>query len=189
MNEPDIPVPVRFNSLKHHRNYLLSVLELVSEEQLGRLLDPVCNNYVDVYTGRFSPEEIVAQVLFFLQEKKVFEPENFKYWLDQHAGFQRLRLDDESEWIVRLGNEADRYIHLHPSRNGLFTVRLKGSTLKTNCLLKKIAIVSPELVTLETVNLARAKTSLSPVRKLDWNKGILWRYRNFFAESLNKNLQ
>jgi len=37
----DIPLPIRFNAFKHHRNYILNILESATPEEIAALLDPV----------------------------------------------------------------------------------------------------------------------------------------------------
>ena len=78
-NESDIPFPVRFNPFKHHRNYILSILENVSQEAIINLLDPVCNNYIDIYTGTMTPKSIGNAVIDILKSKQVFLSGNFAH--------------------------------------------------------------------------------------------------------------
>ena len=179
-DNPEIPIPVRFNPMKHHRNYMLDILTNASPEEVISLLDSVCNNYNDIYTGEMSPETIGKEIIRILKNEKVFPKEDFARWLNAHNGYRKLHLPDSSEWIVRLGNEDERYIHLHPSREGKYTTRFKGSSLKTVFLLKALLKDSVGLVTLENVNQVRSQIGLSPIKKLDRNKGILACYKNFF---------
>jgi len=69
--EADIPLPVRFNPFKYHRNYILSVLESGSPEVIISLLDPVCNNYIDLYTGSMTPQAIGIAVINVLKSKTI----------------------------------------------------------------------------------------------------------------------
>lgn len=178
--EVDIPVPIRFNPLKHHRNFMLNALASVSPEEIIGLLEPVCNNYNDVYTGELPPAAIGERIVRILTEEQVLEREDFTYWLNSNNGYRKLLLEDGSEWIVRLGNEDKRYIHLHPSRDGKHTVRFKGSSLKTVFLIKALQKGSNEPISRENVNRARVLIGLSPIKKLDRNKGILSCYEKFF---------
>jgi hypothetical protein len=180
--EGDIPIPVRFNPMKHHRNFMLDMLASASSEDIIRSLDAVCNNYNDIYTGEISPEAIGKEIIRILKDEKVFPKENFVRWLNVHNGYRKLRLPDSSEWIVRLGNEDERYIHLHPSRDGNHTVRFKGSSLKTVFLLKALLKDTVGLVTLKNVNQVRLQIGLSPIKKLDRNKGILNCFEKFFNQ-------
>jgi hypothetical protein len=176
---PDIPFPVRFNPFKHHRNYILSILEDTSPEIIINLLEPVCNNYIDIYTGKMTPDVICNAVIDKLKSNQVFQEYDFSRWLKSKDGYRQIKLEDQSKWIVRKSNEAERYIHLHPARTGPFTVRFKGSTLKTVYLLKNRFKGFQETFSLEEVNLIRMQAGLSPVKRLDRNKGILKCYEKF----------
>lgn len=65
--EVDIPLPVRFNLFKHHRDYILSLLESASAKWIANQLDPVFNNYIDIYTGSMTPEAISHAVIDILK--------------------------------------------------------------------------------------------------------------------------
>lgn len=180
-DETDIPIPVRFNPFKHHRNYILRVLESATPESIINLLDPVCNNYIDIYTGAMNPEAICNAVIEILKSKQAFQPDDFTRWVDSKNGYRKITLEDRSEWVVRKSNEAERYIHLHPARKGLFTIRFKGSTLKTAYLLKTSFPDLQESLSLGKVNRIRIALGLSPVKKLERNKGIVNCYEKFFV--------
>ena len=172
-----IPVPFRFNVFKHHRNCLLSALTRVSEELIDAQLAPVCNNYVDVYTGELSPVGICNAIETILKKLGVFEKGEFANWLKCNHGYRELRLPDDSVWILREGTDSNCYIHVHPARIGAHLVRYKGSTLKTVFLMKLAGFEHPQL---EDVNCLRQQIGLSPVARLDAKKGILKCFREFF---------
>ena len=177
----NIPFPIRFNPLKHHRNYLLRLLETASAETIINLLDPVCNNYIDLYTGSLTSNEIGIEVIEILKSLQVFTPDEFAHWVNAHNGYRPINLKDQSEWVVRESNESERYIHLHPSRTGPLFIRFKGSTLKTVCLLRINAPSAKEKPSLNTVNRVRQQIGLSPVKKLEQGKGILHCYEKFLS--------
>jgi len=179
-DETGIALPVRFNPFKHHRNYILSVLDSTPAEAIISLLDPVCNNYIDIYTGTMTTEAIVDAIIQILKSKQRFELADFTRWVASKNGYQQIKLEDQSEWVVRRGDLADRYIHIHPGRTGKFIIRFKGSTLKTIWLLKAICKDSEEIPSQEKVNQIRMLVGLSPVKRLDRNKGILKCYASFF---------
>ena len=176
-DETDIPSPVRFNPFKHHRNYLLSFLKSTSPEVIIEMLESVCNNYIDIYTGTMTPKSIGNSVISLLRSKQTLDADDFSRWVNTKNGYRKIVLKDQSEWIVRKGNEPERYVHLHPARLDPFTLRFKGSTLKTVYLLK---INTPKIPSLEKVNHIRKQIGLSPVKKLERNKGILNCYEKFF---------
>lgn len=182
-DETDIPIPVRFNPLKHHRNFIMNILENASPEMIISLLNQVNNNYIDIYTGTMTPEAISQAVIEILKSKHFFQEDDFNRWVASKTGYRQIKLEDQSEWIVRRSFEAERYIHLHPARTGRFTVRYKGSTLKTAYLLKFWNSGSQDTLSLEKVNQVRTQISLSPIKKLERSKGILNCYKKFFVIS------
>ncbi len=177
--EDDISFPVRFNPLKHHRNYIFDILKSASPVEIIGMLDSVCNNYIDIYTGTMTPKSIGNSVISILKSKQALDADDFNYWVATKSGFRQITLEDRSQWIVRKSYEAERYIHLHPARTGTFTIRFKGSTLKTVYLLK---ISKPEIPSLNKVNNIRKQIGLSPVKKLERSKGILNCYEKFFQD-------
>ncbi|MGE5394049.1 MAG: hypothetical protein ACM3P1_04845 [Candidatus Saccharibacteria bacterium] len=179
--EIDIPLPVRFNPLKHHRKYILRLLQNASSEMITDLLDPVCNNYIDLYTGSLTSIEIAQEVIAVLKSMGVLDAEKFIPWVEANHGYRKITLSDHSEWIVRPGNESERFVHLHPSRTGPFSVRFKGSTLKTICLLKINISGSEKTPSLAIVNRVRHQVGLSPVNKLEPGKGMLASFERFFS--------
>jgi len=60
-----------------------------------------------------------------------------------------------------------------------FTMRFKGSTLKTVYLLKVGLKGFRETPSVENVNRVRVRTNLSPVKRLEPGKGILYCWEKF----------
>ncbi|MGD9928998.1 MAG: hypothetical protein AB7U05_03190 [Mangrovibacterium sp.] len=177
----DIPLPIRFNPFKHHLGYLFTQLENMPPEEFAALWDPVCNNYIDLYTGMLTPAEIARAIIKELQSRQAFMPGDFARWLTLKIGYQQIELSDQSQWIVRQGEDPERYIHIHPARTGQFTIRFKGSTLKTVCLIRASQKTRMNEPTLNFVNQIRLKNGLSPIKKLEPCKGILKCYALFFG--------
>jgi hypothetical protein len=179
--DSEIPIPIRFNPLKHHLKYIQELFHHASLEMITDLLGPVCNNYIDIYTGEMTPEIISHSVIGLLKSKQVLQKDGFTCWVAAKNGYRKIRLEDESEWIVRKSDESDRYIHLHPARTGAFTIRFKGSTLKTIFLLKTNPGGQAEKISTDLINRARKQINLSPVSSLDRCKGIIKCYFLFSA--------
>jgi hypothetical protein len=180
--DTDIPFPILFNPFKHHRNHILRILKGASSEVIINLLDPICNNYIDLYTGTLMPEAIGNAVISILKSNGVLPLDDFTRWVATKNGYRQIILEDQSEWIIRKSNESERYIHIHPARTGTLTIRFKGSTLKTVYLLKTGFGSSKETVSLEKVNQVRMQIGLSPIKKLERSKGILNCYEKFFDQ-------
>ena len=179
----NIPSPIRFNAFKHHRNYILGLLGSATPELIASLVETVNNNYVDIYYGAMTPEAISYAVIDILKSKKVLQEEAFTPWVETNKGFRHLTLEDQSEWIVRrsVEDEKEQYIHLHPARTGPFSIRYKGSTLKTVYLLKANSRVAKATPSLELVNRLRSLAGLSPVKDMRRINAIINCYEEFFA--------
>jgi hypothetical protein len=52
------------------------------------------------------------------------------WWADEEE-YAVVVLEDDSRWVLRLGDEQGRYIHLHPARWSPATVRVRANVLKT----------------------------------------------------------
>ena len=39
--------------------------------------------------------------------------------------------EDTSKWVLRAGDEDDRFVHLHPARYSPFTIRVRANVLTT----------------------------------------------------------
>ncbi len=182
VEESDIPVPVRFNPFKHHRKYILDLLEGASPEMIISQLDLLCNNYIDIYTGVMMPGDIGKAVISILKSNHALQKDDFTRWVVLRNGYRKIKLEDHSEWVVRKSIDPERYIHIHPARTGPFTIRFKGSSLKTAFELKTSLRDREEILSLENVNRIRMQIGLSPVKKLERNRGILNCYEKFFDQ-------
>ena len=172
-----IPAPISFNASKHHLKKILDILNR-SDEKAVHELESICHNYSDIYTGNLSPREISEKIILFLKELEVCEKNTFTKWLSGKNHHRKIILPDLSEWILRLAKDPDRFIHIHPAKTGPFTIRFKGSTLKTVYRVKRMFEIQKGNPTLKQVNAARKKANLSPVKALNTGKGILkcWKY-------------
>lgn len=181
-SEPETNFPIRFNPLKHHRSYILKALQENASEKIIDLLEPICNNYIDIYTGDLTPEEIGAQVADILESIHKLSILDFRKWVGETNGYRQIQLTDGSQWIVRESMEKGQYIHLHPARTGKYSSRFKGSTLKTALMIKTMNPSAKQIILLEMVNQVRIQIGLSPVKKLERGKGILNCLERFFVQ-------
>jgi hypothetical protein len=164
-----IPEPIAFNCFKHHQNFIELFLQKEDYITVKQMVLTLNNNYIDLYTGSLSPEEICNEVIQFLHKQDLIEKAGFEAWLAYKGGFTILEFSDKSMWILRLGSEPKRYVHIHPSKTGSFTQRIKGSTLKTFYILLKQYNLYLNLPPLLQVNKIRQEAGLSPVKK--WEPG------------------
>jgi hypothetical protein len=105
---------------------------------LDELADQVVvigSELMDLYTGCFSPAEIAARIVAQLDEAGRLSVESYRAWLQANGGYGGLTFaEDTSQWVLRMGDENDRYIHVHPARWASATRRVRANVLKTAIL-------------------------------------------------------
>jgi hypothetical protein len=179
-----IPEPYRFNPWKHHLGWVVYCLERLKMLPCDEILqlELIANvreinaNYVDVYTGTYSIEELILQIGSQLANLAITDQKSYVAWLGD-ASFRILTLDDGSEWILREGIEPARYIHFHPSRNAPAITRLHGNAWKT-ALVMKILNVGKGAYSRHTINDIRIKyLGLSPLKSSGINSRLTPAFR------------
>ncbi len=180
MNEI-IPVPVTFNPYKHHFRFLTRKVAHWKTQDWQTVKSEISfmgNNLLDFYLGTLPVATICRECIRFFEEKRIPAKSQFLEWLN-HMEFKKIQLSDKSVWIVKKGVDPERYIHIHPAKNSLHSVRVRATTLKTVVALQVLA--GPKHITLEEVNRIRIEyLNLSPVKSIHPEKGIykLWKYFN-----------
>ena len=182
MDSPwDVPKPVLFNTWKHHAAALRHRIgEFVRgrEAALQSLADELIvigAKLMDLYTGSYSPAEVGRLVLEQLGRDGRLELEAFRDWVRAESGYRMLTLPDESAWVLRLGEEEDRYVHVHPGRWVPHTRRVRANVLKTAVMVLAVAGVrGGEPMERTLVNRVRQEyLGLAPVgRHLDGEQGL-----------------
>lgn len=131
-----VPLPIHFNCWKHHAGFIKrQIKHIISGNDIEKLkssLLKIGDSQMDLYLGRFSPLEIANQTITMLKAEKISSIEQFEHWLSEDAKkYQRIELKDNSIWVIRLGKNPQRFIHIHPGRYSPNTIRVKALTLKT----------------------------------------------------------
>lgn len=156
-----IPPPINFNCWKHHACFIKKQIESVKEikvlEELKKHLLKIGESQMDLYFGGFSPSDISEQILSALHRIKIFEYEQYKSWLSKDGKhYQLVELKDKSIWTLRLGENSERYVHIHPGRYSPNTVRVKATTLKSAILVLCFEKIG-EIKTIETQSINRIR--------------------------------
>jgi hypothetical protein len=124
---------------------------------------------MDLYIGRLSPAAIAGKVLATLQADNLLELHAYRTWLRASDGYRVLTFsEDESRWILRLGDEADRYVHVHPARWAPRTLRVRANVLKTAVMaLAYVGVRGGKPLDLVLINdVRRQYLKLSPMGKM-----------------------
>ena len=158
-----IPPPINLNCWKHHAGFIKKQIESVKEikelDQLKVYLLKIGESQMDLYFGDYSPAKISEQILDYIHSKKIFSSSQYQEWLSKDGKeYQLIELKDKSIWTLRLGDDAERYVHIHPGRYSPSTVRVKATTLKT-AILVLCSEKTGEIKTIETekINQIRKK--------------------------------
>ena len=165
----EIPVPILFNPLKHHLGFIRNYVTDKSITSLKSDLQKIGNSQMDLYTGAFSIDDICQQVRAHLKGIDALEIEGFEALLRQ--GYYKCSLDDRSEWILRKGEETNRYVHIHPGRHSPHTTRIRAATLKTIVACWKIHGI--KTLAIQEVNAVRVEIlALSPVSNIKMDNWV-----------------
>ena len=161
-----------FNTWKHHAATLRR--EINKTVQTGApALDELASQFVvigselmDLYLGRLTPAEIGEKVLAALQSEKRLALPAYRAWLAASGGYGVLTFaEDGSRWVLRMGDETDRYIHVHPARWAPETCRVRANVLKTAVMvLAHVGIHGGDPTERSRINAVRAEyLGLAPI--------------------------
>lgn len=180
MSTTSIPPPYRFNPWKHHLHWVLSRLKYHQDhpEDLTRRKETIENikvlnsNYLDIYTGVLTPEQLTRDIGEKLKESKINDKSSFSAWIGRN-GFKLVTLSDHSGWVLREGTEEECYIHLHPARNTPQVIRIHGNSWKSVVVTR---MFNPGMADtdLSAINEVREKhLNLSPLKNIDESQRLL----------------
>ena len=134
----NIPEPILFNCWKHHAGVVCQRIANAIEQgktsltSLAESLKCIGSSLMDFYTGELPPDVIAEKVLAHLSDAQALEKSAFIYWLQRQEDYAVLTFpEDESCWVLRLADEQERFIHLHPGRWTPHTMRVRSNVLKT----------------------------------------------------------
>lgn len=172
--------PFLFNALKHHAGYIRSFIEKCigsGEDILPALSDrlkSIGGSQMDLYTGNLALAEISVEISCTLRQKGLFPKERYLEWLKDNKGYRTLEVSDKSVWVLLEGNIPEHYIHIHPARHSLHTIRIRAGTLKSAVAVHIWSgIYNESPFNVNNVNIARKKLLCeSPVKNLSHTSGL-----------------
>ncbi len=173
----EITKPITFNTYKHHLFFLVYQLELwkkVEWKEVKQATRVIGNNLIDLYTGNLTVSEICSECLEKLNDLQIKNKSTFIESLQSNE-YKKIKLSDNSVWILKIGKNEERFIHIHPAKYSPKSKRVRSSTLKT-----AIAVIyhsnldnNLQTIDLKFINQIRIqKLNLSPVKSLQKNRGI-----------------
>ncbi len=176
------PEPVLLNTWKHHAAFLRHEIHKAIAagadglDALAANLVVVGTDLMDLYTGRFTPAEIGTKVREELQSKRLFDVSSYRAWLAETNGYAVTEFaEDQSRWVLLMGEDTGRYVHVHPARWTPQTRRVRANVVKTAALvLAHAGIHGGDPCDLVRANTVRQKyLGLSPLgRELSGDQGL-----------------
>lgn len=170
------PKPILFNFWKHHLSFLLDEIRNYQRktdyQALRSSMKLIGNSTTDLYTGKMNIPEISEFCIKKLKENNRFEKSSYIKWINQNPEYYReMVFPDHSIWILKIGTEKDRHIHIHPGRNVPHTVRVKANILKTAFLTNLIAFKDHQsAMDVNLINTLRNDVlGLSPIKFVTMN--------------------
>jgi putative acetyltransferase len=172
---------IQFNTWKHHKGYVCTQIKsFIMQKEAGtkdlkKNLLQIGRSQMDLYTGKLTLAAIMENVSSELLNKGINNKEAYIQWLEKEGkDYRNLTLQDKSQWTLRLTKDVEKFIHIHPARYSLHTLRVRSSTLQTAVaaiVLAGIKLVSP--ISKNIINEARKKyLNESPVKAIYTNSGI-----------------
>jgi hypothetical protein len=181
-----VPPPIKFNCWKHHAFFIKDEIRSVeNEKQIKAFQSPVLKigeSQMDLYCGKLSPGEISNQIIKYLSAGSLVDNSRYSIWLCNNGNeYRKVTLKDKSFWVLRKGDEAVRFVHIHPGRYSPLTLRVKALTLKTaifTLAFSRIKLASA--FDIDLINEARdIYLSASPLKSVSKKTG-LGKLLNFF---------
>jgi len=175
-----IQLPLTFNCWKHHAEFIKKQIEFyrgekILVEELQKTLLVIGESQMDLYLGELSPQKICDEIINQLKSNGALAFEEYKKWLfEKGKDYKLTEISDSSVWTLRLGNEEERYVHLHPGRYSPVTLRVKALTLKTAIAVLIINYEKnfPLLDTLKINEIRKKILNLPPVKKNYTNSAV-----------------
>lgn len=174
-----VPEPVLFNIWKHHFFYLIQEIRRSSgsihHEMLKSSMKMIGNSTTDLYTGRMTIGEISDYCKRYLKKRHLYKKDIYLDWISEHPeNYREIELPDSSIWILRIGIEIGRHIHIHPGRNVPLTIRVKANILKTAYLANLYALHDGDSpMNVHLINAVRKDIlDLSPIKFITMNHDL-----------------
>ena len=177
----EVPAPVLFNSWKHHAGAIRQRLQAIVHEgpeallDLPRQLQVIGTELMDLYIGALTPVQIADKAIAALQANDTLALDRYKAFLTAGGGYGVLTFPgDDARWVLRLGDETGRYIHVHPARWSPQTRRVRANVLKTATMVQAhVAVHGGDPYDVARINAVRKEfLGLSPMQKLSGDDGL-----------------
>ncbi len=174
--------PIRFNIWKHHAGAIRWQLIQIAQGGQSRLLAlpdqlrVIGTDLMDLYLGPLTPAQIGMRICEALTAGGRLERTSYQAWIDAGGGYRVLGTEyDECSWVLRLGSDSERYVHVHPARNARQTRRVRATVLKTAiAVLAQVAVHGGDPLDVVLINQVRRQIlDLPPIASLASSQGLV----------------
>jgi hypothetical protein len=163
---------ILFNTYKHH---LLSIKEEIinaNEFVFRQILLKIGNSQMDMYVGSLKVEAIKEEIILKLKGLSLFEKDMIVKYLEENNSYFSIKISDDSVWVMREGRDKIQFVHIHPARYSVNTLRVKANTLKTALVATKF--LNKMENNLQNINDLRVKyLNLSPIKDIEESQTIV----------------
>jgi hypothetical protein len=157
--------PFIFNRFKHHLQTVRAALRQDTSEQIEINLKQIGDSIMDLYTGDLAVETLFKEIAQQLIELNIYEPTLYESFLKANHNYFKLTVSDGSEWVLLMGNNLKHFVHIHPARYAVHSVRVKATSWKTVIAARTFADSAIE-IDLKYLNQIRKQLDLSPLKKM-----------------------
>lgn len=158
---------VFLNCWKHHAGFIKEQIKLADDiDQLARQSRVIGKGLMDLYFGMITPTEI-CKIISSQLSPAIIKSEYLNWLKEEGNDFRLLKLSDESIWVLRMGDDNEKFIHIHPARYSPFTLRVKAGSLKTAICASAWNNLNYVSIDLNVINKIRIEyLNLSPVKSI-----------------------
>ena len=169
---PNIPLPFSFSPLKHLFKYQTGYISSGRSDKIAAIKNDLLSigeNLMDVYCGPMSIHPICNEIIEYLTLHGISNRNKYLNFLGDEE-YIIVRCSDSTRWVIRLSENPERYVHIHPAKKSPNTFRIKGTTLKT--VMASLILIhdsdgskSPDLAFVNKIR--KEMLNLSPVKSLE----------------------
>lgn len=162
----------QFNPLKHHLQFIASFCKYYrnnfNEDEFKNQLLQVGRNVTDIYTGSLTAEQIIGQIDAHLTKENIIDYIKYSGYInDQPKAYINILINDGSEWTLTMGENKEKFVHVHPARSSKNVVRVRSNALKTAILINVFTDGGNGMNLKELNRLRRRYPNLPPLKTLN----------------------
>lgn len=166
---PELPQPVALSCWKHHLGFICrsidQIMLLSKPMDFARpILEGIGGTLLDIYTGALTPQQVGTEVLRCIVDRFPLSQKEFSDWIELNGrNFRSVELSDNSRWALKMGTYKDRYVHIHPGRYSINSVRVRSVNLRVAIVFRLMYGWEENIYSVSRLNDARSALFLSPL--------------------------